>query len=229
MLETGGWIDLTQRTGDGMPHFAYLEPPKFERMRFPIPVETGEGTMQVTSFSMLSHLGTHLDAPRHFYPDGEMLDRLPVERFLGPAVVWDIPCEAPREIAAAELSAAEPAMRPGDIVIVHTGWAARYGTPEFHDYPWLSGGASRWLADRGARIVAVDVLSVDPPGNRRPAGFVFPAHRTLLGAGVLILENADPRAVVGRRGFAAALPMKLADADGAPARLIFRPDRGAPR
>jgi kynurenine formamidase len=217
------WRDLTQPSRGGMPYFPNLPSPTFQVLRIPIEVAGGPGTMQVTAFSLLSHLGTHIDAPRHVDPEGAVLDAFPVDHFLGPAAVLRVSAERPRAIEGAELAAAGE-VRRGDIVFIATGWARHYGQPAYLEYPYLADDAADWLVDRGARIVITDTLSPDMPAPLRTGRFVYPVHRRLLGAGVLIVENADLDGVADRRGTAIVLPMRLADADGAPVRILFRGD-----
>jgi kynurenine formamidase len=45
---------------------------------------------QVTSISLGSHAGIHLDAPRHFLPDGATLDSFPADRFVRRGWVVDV-------------------------------------------------------------------------------------------------------------------------------------------
>src|SRR6267143_5687570 len=46
------------------------------------------------SFWMLEHYGTHLDAPAHFPPGTTTVDKIPVEKFFGAAVIIDVRNEA---------------------------------------------------------------------------------------------------------------------------------------
>jgi kynurenine formamidase len=45
---------------------------------------------EVTHLCMGSHSGTHLDAPRHFFPAGATLDEYPMERLVGSGVIVDV-------------------------------------------------------------------------------------------------------------------------------------------
>jgi arylformamidase len=66
-------------------------------------------------------------------------------------------------------------------------------------------------------VVGLDGLSADPPG-----AVGFPAHRTLLDAGVIILEDLDLSAVPPGAYELLCLPLKLRGGDGAPARVVLR-------
>src|SRR5262245_46278109 len=43
--------------------------------------------VNATALTVSVHAGTHLDAPFHFLPDGDGIDSVPLERFMGPALV----------------------------------------------------------------------------------------------------------------------------------------------
>ena len=70
----------------------------------------------------------------------------------------------------------------------------------------------------GTRLVGIDYASVD-----RYAATDRPVHQILCGADVIILENVDLSQVAPGRYELIALPIKLAEAEGAPARVILRP------
>ncbi len=87
--------------------------------------------------------------------------------------------------------------------------------------------AAGWLVDHGTRLVGVDYLSVESFSAAEPL-----THRTLLSAGVVVVEGLDLREVEAGEYFLACLPLRLADADGAPARVVllagYRRGRGQP-
>ena len=49
------------------------------------------------SFWMLEHYGTHMDAPAHFPPGTTTVDKIPAEKFFGPAVILDVRSESDRD------------------------------------------------------------------------------------------------------------------------------------
>jgi hypothetical protein len=80
---------------------------------------------------------------------------------------------------------------------------------EHHVY--VSDGAALAAAERGVDLVGIDDLSVDRSGDE-----AYPAHRALLGSGVLILEGIDLARVAPGRYVLVALPLKIAAGDGSP-------------
>ncbi|MDE3074916.1 MAG: cyclase family protein, partial [Chloroflexota bacterium] len=180
------------------------------------------GRAHVQQITSLSHIGTHVDAPLHVIPTGASLDQLRLEQFVGPAAVVDVRTAAVEAISAADLERGAGALREGDIALLCTGWAAKFGTPEYDPHPYLVEESARWLVRRGVRMVALDTLTPDLPGPLRPAsGYQGVVHQTLLGNGVLILENlADVTALIGRRLWVVAAPINIRGGDGGFVRVI---------
>ena len=138
-------------------------------------------------------------------------------------VVWRVECAPGGTIGAEQLARCRPVMRPGDIVLLDSGWADRFGSPEYDDNPALGVDAATWLVAQGAKLVGVDFATPDLAVPRRPAGFDWPVHHVLLGHGVLIAEHlTNLRPLAGRRIEAMFLALSIEGSDGAPARVIAR-------
>jgi len=120
-----------------------------------------------------NHMGTHLDAPRHFVTSGMTIDQIPVEWLCGPGVIVDLSDEMD------ELSLYTPKMiedrvdvRKGDLLFLHTGWDkyAQFGSkPDeekyIHRHPGAHPDMVPWLLKKGIHIWGVDCISTDPPMN----------------------------------------------------------------
>jgi arylformamidase len=170
---------------------------------------------QVSVLTVGTHAGTHIDAPAHFIPGGAGMDSLPLAALVGPCRVVEV--SASRLIEPADL---DPAARGATRLLLKTASGAFWADPRFRrDFVALSPAAATWLVRQGILLVGIDYLSIDPY-DADPAA----AHLTLLGAGVVVLEGLDLRHVPPGEYDLAALPLKLADADGAPARVILRAD-----
>lgn len=178
----------------------------------------GRNSSRVT-FS--THTGTHLDAPWHVRDDGQQIVDLGLDRLIGPAVVWRIRVDQPRGLGPADFEAASPAVEDGDFVLLSTGLAARYGTPEYHHRPWISVEGAAWLRDHGVRLIGFDFASPEEPTPPGAPWSGFPVHHALLDSDVLIVENAgDLTALEGQRVRLFVIPIRAEDADGFPARLF---------
>lgn len=165
-----------------------------------------------------SQTGTHVDAPFHVDDALPTLDELPLERFCGPGRLVDL-----RGHVGAISPAHLPPLRPGDVLLLHTGTSARWNTPGYAEHPWLDEPAARAIVAAGVRTVGIDAPSVDRPGDA-----ALPAHHVLAAAHAVIVENltnldalAAPAAADGGRPATIwLLPLPLAGTDGAPARVV---------
>jgi kynurenine formamidase len=171
-----------------------------------------------------SHAGTHVDAPYHFLAEGATIDDVPLDRFFGPAVAYDLTHLPPRSLIEPqhlEASAADSPIRPDDIVLLRTGIDDRLGQSDYlRDYSGLSEAGARYLAERKIKAVGTD-----GPGIDHPEATACPAHYALLPAGVLIYENLANLAALlaaagGKRFTFHALPLKLRAASGSPVRAM---------
>ena len=179
------------------------------------------GSSNVSRLDFGSHTGTHVDAPKHFFDDGAGVDALPLEVLMGPArlLAFD---DRVTSIGEAELSAHDLAGVTRLLLKTrNSAWLAS-GSAEFHpDYTFLAPDGAEWLVRHGIRLVGVDYLSVEQfhSGHHR-------THRTLLGAGIVIVEGlllSEPAA--GDYDFL-CLPLRLVGLDGAPARAVLLESRG---
>ena len=214
----GPWLELSHTLRADLAGIAYFPAPRFARI-MSMPVDP----VNVTEIQMVCHFGTHVDAPCHFIPDGPAFHAIPLERLCGPGVVWRIDAAPYAAIDAATLARLTPPVRPGDIVLLDTGWAAHCGTPEYERHPCLTVDAADWLVAHDVKLVGVDVMTPDLAVNRRPPGFAWPVHHVLLRHGVLIAENlTNLRPLAGRRIEAMFLALRIEGADGGPVRAVAR-------
>ncbi|MGC8488056.1 MAG: cyclase family protein [Clostridia bacterium] len=201
--------DLTHVLEDGMPVYPGDEPATFRHTH-----AVARDGFQQSLYRLTNHSGTHVDGPRHFLPDGRDLAAYEPVRFLVRALTVRV--DSRREISAADLTAPLHTLRPGDGVILVTGSYLKWGSPEyFGPFPVLSETAAAWLVKRGVSLLAVDTASVDPVGTTR-----YPIHHRLLAADCLIVENLAYVPDLPSPIRMAALPLKVRDSNGAPARVL---------
>lgn len=202
-------IDLSHPIHAGMPVYPGT----------PRPALTPANTIADHGFAerlltLSSHTGTHMDAPAHLLEGGQTLDAFPPTRFVGPACVIDLTTPG---LATAPLRDQAERVRGCAFALLRTGWSRFWGSPAyFRGFPTLTTDAATWLASLGLSAVGVDAISVDPIESPD-----LPVHRALLRAGVLLIENLTNLELLPPRGFTlCSLPLPLADADGAPCRVI---------
>jgi arylformamidase len=204
------WIDVSVPVRSGMVHWP--DNPPIELVRI---MDVGKGDpATVSRLSLGVHSGTHVDAPVHFLVDGAGVDAIPLDHLLGEARVVEMG-DGP-SIGAAQLRAVDP--RPGERLLFKTRnssrcWKADRFVP---DFVHLSLEAAALLAERRVRTVGIDYLSI--------AGMEegVPTHLALLEKGICIIEGLDLSSVEPGSYEMICLPLRLAGADGAPARVVLR-------
>ncbi|MCB9134819.1 MAG: cyclase family protein [Anaerolineales bacterium] len=177
-------------------------------------MEEGE-VCNVTRMNISAHTGTHVDAPYHFLPKGKTVETLELKTLTGRAYVVDLPTLS--VITAADIEAADIPPRTKRILFKtrnSTYWTKKH--TEFNtNFVGLSADAAKYLVERGVKLVGVDYLSVAPYED------TIPTHQILLKAGVIIVEGLDLSQISQGRYTFYCLPLKIAKADGAPARAML--------
>jgi arylformamidase len=169
----------------------------------------------VSRIEMDVHVGTHVESPLHFIPDGATLDSVPLSTFVGPAFVADLLAAEPA-VGAEELEAAAIPEGTSSLLLRTENSALWASGDQFrNDYVALTADGARWVVERGIRLVGIDYLSIAPYGES------VPTHRTLLEAGIVILEGTDLRGVDPGEYELVCAPLRIVDADGAPARAFL--------
>ncbi|PTW58979.1 kynurenine formamidase [Breoghania corrubedonensis] len=217
-------IDLTHPMENGMP--VWPGHPVFEQCSV-ASFEAGDIACN-HSLSLSEHSGTHLDAPAHFVPGGQSIDEVPLWRFFGSLAVIPATDSTPDSVLPASrleaFEAAHGVLPAGGAVMVHFGWDRYWAHPEegakfLRDWPGLSAEAAQLLKARNVSIVGCDCMSIDHFSSTE-----FPAHRILLGAGILIGENFARLGELPPLCRLSALPLPIKGGSGAPLRAVAHLD-----
>ncbi len=161
-----------------------------------------------------SHTGTHADAARHFFDDGQTVDAIPLERLIGPALLLSFPDDL-RAVAAADLQKRD--LKGHKRVLLRTRNSALLSQKEFvRDYTYLAPDGAEYLVDKGVELVGIDYLSIEQfhSGHHK-------THRTLLERSVVILEGLDLSVPAPGEYQLICLPLRIEGGDGAPARAVL--------
>ena len=166
-----------------------------------------------------AHSGTHVDAPAHFIENGAKVESLALQSLIGEAEVVEVPAEI-KVIDESFIGANH--VGSTQRVLFKTRNSSFWANPSEgfrSDYTCINPDAARRLVESGVKLVGIDYLSVEKFKSGR-----FETHRTLLYAGVVVLEGLDLRAVAPGLYELICLPLKIAggSGDGAPARAILR-------
>ena len=203
-------IDVSVPLDPNVPTYPGNTPFSIEPM-----MRTGRGEhANVSSLHMSAHTGTHVDAPWHSLNEGARTESLSLDLLVGPARVIEVPVR--HGITAEDL---EPFNLADETrVLLKTPNSELWGSPDFHaDFVGVTESAAKHLVMCGVKLVGVDYLSVEvfhAPGA--------PAHHTLLGANVIIVEGLNLRGVEPGRYDLICLPLRVVGCDGAPARVVLR-------
>ncbi len=168
---------------------------------------------------LVEHTGTHVDSPAHFIKGAPSIDDVPLERFMGKALVVDVSgLKEKEEIRVEHIIGAERRFNVrvgrGWIVLFYTGYDRFIGSEKWFKHPGLGEEASRFLVERGVNAVGIDAPSID----HEP----FPAHKTLLPNNIVIYENlTNLDKVKDRAGFMVyGFPLKIKKGSASPVRVI---------
>ena len=176
-------------------------------------VARGAGA-NVSAIRFGSHTGTHVDAARHFFDDGEPVDKIDLDTLIGPAIVIAFD-ESLMAVEAADLEAHD--LKGHTRVLLRTRNSTFLSDPEFHrDYTFLAPSGAEYLVAKGVKLVGIDYLSIEQfhSGHHR-------THRTLLAKNVVIVEGLNLRDVNASEYDLVCLPLRLEGLDGAPARAVL--------
>jgi arylformamidase len=209
-------IDLTQPLNERTRVYPGTARPEFE-----VVSSVDRDGYKETLISMLSHTGTHIDAPCHILKSGRSLDEFPLEKFSGKATV--ISCTGRQEISLDFLKSFETGIREVDFLLFFTGWQDKWHTGSyFDDCPVPTRETALWLTGFPLKGIGFDAFSVDKIGS---AGIVseenLPNHFIFLRKEILLIENLCnldklPGGVFRFQCF----PLKLDKADGSPVRAV---------
>ena len=171
------------------------------------------GRVRVSRWTLGSHTGTHVDAPVHFSAGPQTVDELDPAVLLGPCRVLD--CGEAPVITTAVLSAHDFAGIERLLLRTRNSRHWQEHPRAFDDaFVGLDAGAARLLVAAGVRLLGIDGLSVEAPGGEG-------VHDILLRAGVIIVEGLNLAAVPAGKYRLVCAPLRLAGADGAPARVLL--------
>ena len=205
-----GWIDVTRPMRSGMPHWPGDPELQMDRI---CDIKRGDAC-NVSKLTLCAHTGTHMDAPVHYLDDGPGMEAAPLDALLGPVRV--LQCDDPVSIRRTWLQQFE--LESGGREFFKTAGSAAAHEQFREDYIYIGSDAAEYLAERHTRLVGIDTMSV--------GGFydhMVETHVALLGAGCWIVENLDLSQVEPGAYEAICLPIKFTDCDGAPARVLLRP------
>jgi arylformamidase len=172
----------------------------------------------MSMLEIISHTGTHIDAPLHFIPDGSTISDMPLDATIGPARVIQIKDQ--KLIRVSELKKYN--IQKGERVLFKTRNSPEsYAGKKFmDDYVYFADEAAEYLVAKGVRLVGLDFITI---GNYKDETSVNKTHTTFLQAGVYILEDCALGDVPPGEYELICLPLLMYHGDAGPSRAILRP------
>jgi arylformamidase len=171
-----------------------------------------EGEWYIMSdVELMDHIGTHIEVPLHCLKQGADLAEVPVEQFVGDAVILDLTAaEAEGGVTLEQVQAAASTaggIREGDIVFCRMGKTKYFSTASL-----------QWLIDQGIKLMGVDSGGVELVHDKTHANV---NHLLLFRAGISVIENlAHMDQLSQSRVKAYALPVPVRGLDAFPLRVI---------
>jgi kynurenine formamidase len=234
-LRTASVVDLTHAFDEKTLYWP-TSPSAFELKTLFRGKTNGGWFYEANSFSTPEHGGTHLDAPVHFSETGQTADQVPVRRLIAPAAVLDISAKAARDpdyrlttLDVKEWEAAHGLVPKGAILLLRTGWSARWPNRRRYFGDDTPGDASKLhfpsYGKEAAELLVkerqVGGLGVDTPSIDYGPSKDFIVHQIAAAAQVPGLENLTSLAEVPETGaWIVALPMKIGGGSGGPVRAV---------
>jgi kynurenine formamidase len=192
-----------------------------------------EQGLRVMAYKMHAGVGTHLDAPCHFFRDASSVADLPLDQLIVPICVIDVSHKrsanlliSVEDIAAYEKKYGEIPAR--SLVVGYTGWSefwsdvSKYRNPdrngEMH-FPGFAAETAAFLLK--CKVVGIGIDTLSPDGATVGPNEKFPVHKIILGAGLYILENLTNLQELPPSGAGViVLPIKVKGGAEAAARVV---------
>jgi arylformamidase len=199
----------------------FAEWPGDEPFHYRLTKEIAKGaTVNLGAVTMSVHNGTHADARFHFDSKGASIEKAPLEVYLGRATVVDLAQSFSQSrdkhlITREDLRLHAEAIAATSRLLVKTGrWTDSTVFP--NQIPVIAADIPAWLQKNGVKLLGLDLPSMDEIDSKS-----LQSHHALARAGIAILESLDLSDVAPGIYNLAALPLKIAGADGAPLRAVL--------
>jgi arylformamidase len=203
---TTEWIDVSVPIYGGMVHWPDNPPIEIEAV---MRLDRGD-ICNLSAIKMGVHTGTHIDGPIHFLPGGSGTDAVPLQNLIGPARVIEI--EDPNAVRRTELLKRDIGHSERLLFKTLNSQRCWNGSEFVSNSVSIAEDAAKYLAELKTLAVGIDYLSAGSPE----------VHRTLLGAGVAIIEGLNLSKVSPGEYELLCLPLSIPGSDGAPARALLK-------
>ena len=157
--------------------------------------------VNLTSFSMCAHNGTHVDSPYHFYDEGKTIDQVPLDKFIGPCYVFEHEGDVTGDDAVSFLERASAA-GAGERILIKGRATVTYE-------------AAVVFADAGIKLIGNESQTVGPEDSPAKVHYVLLAREVVLLEGIRLSEVPEGKYLL------CSQPINLGGCDGAPCRSVL--------
>ena len=199
--------DISMEINEDMPLYPGTERTKVIRRK-----NYKDDGFNLTSISMSTHAGTHIDAPFHFINGGKKINDISLDNFIIKVQVVKINNE--REITTQELK--QKNIENSALLFKTINSKISDNSSFYKDYVSLNEKASRYLISKGIKFIGIDYLSVEKYENSSQQ-----VHKLLLENEVILLEGLNLRKIKPDEYTLIALPLKIKDSEGTPVRAVL--------
>ena len=213
------FIDLSMEFHEGMQTFSAPWHPFYEITQLG---RHGIENRETKKIVMSTHMGTHIDAPLHFIPNGGTVEDINLKQLVGNAIVLNF--SNLEDFTEINLDILKRKLKDKNIekLICRFDWDQHLGTNKYYtDHPYFSEECCHWLVENGCRLLAMDTPQPDNPKNGRTSENDSPNHKILLGASVVMVEYmVNLKSLSKDEVYLVVAPLKIRNGDGAPARCF---------
>lgn len=179
---------------------------------------------ETRKFTMGSHCGTHIDAPKHFIKGSKSVTDFDVNDMIGDALLIDLGVLPPKSVIKLndiKTQFEENENKEIKRILFRSNWSRFWGTSQFYnDWPYFEEEAIKFLIKKKVKLIGLDFPSPDSQFFGNKCSIDSPNHKLLFNAEIILTEyltNLDKL----KKGwvFLIVSPLKVIDFDGAPARV----------
>ena len=178
---------------------------------------------ETRKFTMGSHCGTHIDAPKHFIKDGKSVSDIPLDKLFGTAVLIDIGTLNPGQLITKKIIYDKLKKIPKypKKILIRTGWDRFWNTNQYYiKWPYMDYECAKFLCEKRFHLIGMDFPSPDNYDTGLKRGMDSPNHKLFFSKEIVLLEYLNNLNEL-KEGLVYLMtsPLKLKGFDGAPSRV----------
>ncbi len=211
------YIDLSHTINDKISIFPSIPAPKitpfFTHTDSKLSGKYKDCSCEVTKVEFVTSIGTYLDSPFHFNPDGRDISRLELKELILEGI-----CIKPgnSENKYINIDIIKDMELNNKALLIYTGFDKYWGKNEYYNHPYLSRDSANLLLDKKVKLVGIDTLILDNPADKER-----PVHNLLLNNNIFIVENLKNLGKIADKDFTFfAVPPKISRTAAFPVRAF---------